>query len=181
LDRLIINQLVSECFIGLYSHEQERRQKLTIDVVLQLDVKQAAESNDLIYTVDYHGLSQEIDFMLGQGRYQLIEAVAEMLARYILLSRSEGPAVVHAVAVRLTKPEALNGKGIPAIEVVRTRSEARSNPQETPWGWIQPIYSHGNTQVSLLKIEPGKEPERPGATKPLSSGLILEVLSPKGI
>lgn len=86
---------------GVYPSEKERAQVFKVDVSLFLDLSRAGRTDDLADTVDYGALSSEIREVVGGESHQLIETVAESVARTVLAHDR-----VDRVVVTIHKPDA---------------------------------------------------------------------------
>ena len=73
---------------GLYPEEIENGQNFFLDIAIYLDTQKAGKTDDLNQTVDYHKFCSFISEYFVENRYNLLEAVAENLARAILLKYS---------------------------------------------------------------------------------------------
>jgi 7,8-dihydroneopterin aldolase/epimerase/oxygenase len=96
-----------EAFIGVYDHEQNRRQPLIIDVNLQV---LSPISDNLAQTFNYERVA-EMSQSLCDEHVDLIETFAFRLASKCLQNRS-----VLSAEVCVTKPEALSN-GIPSVTI----------------------------------------------------------------
>lgn len=86
---------------GVLEHEKLDPQRFRIDLVVFLDLGNAAVSDDLADTLDYGRLAQETHHIVETESHQLIETVADRVARHIL-----GDPRVERVIVTIHKPEA---------------------------------------------------------------------------
>jgi dihydroneopterin aldolase len=108
-----------ECFAhhGVFAHERREGQVFMIDLVLGLDTRPAAASDDLHDTVDYGSLVAQVKAAVESDPVDLIETVAERISGVCLLdSRVEWARVtVHKpgapiaatfadVTLRITRP-----------------------------------------------------------------------------
>ncbi|WP_336669783.1 dihydroneopterin aldolase [Tsukamurella sp. USMM236] len=110
---------------GVFEHERRDGQEFVIDLVLWVDSRPAAASDDLNDTVDYGTLAQRAhDIVAGEPR-NLIETVAAEIADDIAADEK-----VYAVEVTVHKPSApipLSFADV-AVTARRSRSGARSVP-----------------------------------------------------
>ncbi len=110
---------------GVFEHERRDGQEFVIDLVLWVDSRPAAASDDLTDTVDYGALAQRAhDIVAGEPR-NLIETVAAEIADDIAADEK-----VYAVEVTVHKPSApipLSFADV-AVTARRSRSGARSVP-----------------------------------------------------
>ena len=108
---------------GVFEHERRDGQEFIIDLVLWVDSRPAAASDDLNDTVDYGALAQRAhDIVAGEPR-NLIETVAAEIADDIAADEK-----VYAVEVTVHKPSAPIPLTFADVAVIarRSRSGARS-------------------------------------------------------
>jgi dihydroneopterin aldolase len=98
-DSIFLNGMVFYGYHGATSQEKELGQSFIVDVELDTDLTKPGESDDLKDTVDYSKVYRVVKEILeGPGR-NLLENVAEGLARKLL-----GTFPLDGVTVRVTKP-----------------------------------------------------------------------------
>jgi dihydroneopterin aldolase len=88
--------------IGVYDWEQEIKQKLVLDIEMAHDNRPAGKSDDVTDALDYSQVSEAVITHIEQGRFLLVERVAEEVAE-IIMSRFAVP----WVKIRLAKPGAV--------------------------------------------------------------------------
>jgi dihydroneopterin aldolase len=117
-DILLIEDIRFYAHHGVTAAEQEVGAWFSVDVELALDLAAAALSDDLGATVDYGRVARRIVELGSNGRVNLLERLAALIADMLL---REYPTRRVRVRVRkLTAP--LGGiHGTPAVELVRTR------------------------------------------------------------
>lgn len=100
-DHLTLTGLKAFGHHGVFEHERADGQEFILDVIVWLDFAAAAGSDDLDQTVHYGVLAEEIVAAVGRDPVDLIETLAERVARLVLAHRA-------ATAVRVTvhKPSA---------------------------------------------------------------------------
>lgn len=121
-DRIELTGLRVRGHHGVFDHERRDGQEFVIDLVLWIDSRPAAASDDLNDTVDYGALAQRAhDIVAGEPR-NLIETVAAEIADDIA-----GDEKVYAVEVTVHKPSAPIPLTFADVAVVarRSRSGAR--------------------------------------------------------
>ena len=101
-DVVSINDLSVEAIIGVYAYEQECRQPLLLDIEIYTDISGVAHSDHIDDAIDYAKIAESISQFCYQSGYQLIEALAEGIAKLILSQNK-----VFGVKVKLRKPQAL--------------------------------------------------------------------------
>lgn len=101
LDRLSLVGLRAFGHHGVLESERQDGQEFVVDVDLWVDVRAAASHDDLNRTVDYSDLGARLTAAVAHDPVDLIETVAERLARLCLTYDA-----VRAVDVTLHKPNA---------------------------------------------------------------------------
>ncbi|WNJ94335.1 bifunctional dihydroneopterin aldolase/7,8-dihydroneopterin epimerase [Vibrio ruber] len=102
MDKVFIEQLVVVTTIGVYDWEQQIKQKLIFDIEMAHDNRPAGKSDDVTDALDYAQVSQHIIQYVENGRFLLIERVAEEVANLIMTTFT-----VPWIRIRLTKPGAV--------------------------------------------------------------------------
>ena len=86
---------------GVFEHERRDGQKFVVDLVLGVDTRPAAASDDLSATVDYGSLALSVKAAVEQDPVDLIETLAQRIADVCLLDSR-----VQWVRVTVHKPDA---------------------------------------------------------------------------
>jgi dihydroneopterin aldolase len=100
-DRIALRGLRVRGHHGVFDHERAEGQDFVVDVVLDVDVLHAAETDDLADTVDYGALAQTIARVVSGEPVNLLETLAQRIAVACL-----DDVRVRSVEVSVHKPEA---------------------------------------------------------------------------
>ena len=100
-DRIVLTGLRARGRHGVYDFERANGQEFVVDVVLELDLRPAARSDDVRDTVDYSELAERLVAIVGGEPVNLIETLAERLAAACLADNR-----VAAATVTVHKPQA---------------------------------------------------------------------------
>lgn len=84
MDRILIENITVNAIIGTLPHERIRRQMLVIDIEISLDLKAAAESDDLFKSVDYSEIERRTVEIAETSSFQLLEALGGALGKMLL-------------------------------------------------------------------------------------------------
>lgn len=84
MDKVLIRELRIEAIIGIFPWEREVRQTLLIDMDIGADLQQAALSGDLDKTINYAAVCERVTALAEEGKYELIESLAEQIAKVVL-------------------------------------------------------------------------------------------------
>ncbi len=114
MDRIMINELLVRCVLGVDDEERREAQDVLISVTLHADLRRAGQTDRLEDTIDYRRLKKQILSAAEGSRYRLIEALAERVATLSL-----GHAGVRRVDVLVEKPGSLRFARSAAVEITR--------------------------------------------------------------
>lgn len=105
-DNITLTGLRATAHHGVFEHERVDGQVFVIDAVVYLDLAAAAASDDLDRTVHYGVLAKEIVAAVESDPVDLIETVAERVARVVLAHRAATATTVtvHKPAAPITVP-----------------------------------------------------------------------------
>lgn len=115
MDRVFVENLTVETVIGIFDWEREIRQAVSLDLEMEFDIRQAAQTDSIDDTLDYKAVSKRLIRFIEQSEFQLVETLAEKCAAIVL---SEFP--VQHLWLKLSKPGAVRGSS--AVGVIIERS-----------------------------------------------------------
>jgi dihydroneopterin aldolase len=117
-DIIFVNGLVLHAYHGVMPHEGKVGQSFIIDLVLDIDLVNAAQSDKLADTVSYDAVVGVASRTFTGKRYRLVEAAAGAVADAIL----EGFPRVARVQVTVRKPHAPVAAVFTDVGVTLTRA-----------------------------------------------------------
>ncbi len=100
MDRIDIKDLVCYGHHGVLKEENVLGQKFLVSVSMFMDTRKAGTEDALPYSVNYADVAQFIDQWMKENTYQLIETVAEQIAREILVKYP----LLQSIEVTIKKP-----------------------------------------------------------------------------
>src|SRR5262249_17851960 len=100
-DRIVLSGMVFLAQHGVNEREKIEEQRFEVDVELALDTAPAAKTDDLAKTVDYRGVYETTRRVVEETTLELIESLADGIARALLAQDAR----VEAVVVRVRKPD----------------------------------------------------------------------------
>jgi dihydroneopterin aldolase len=121
-DRLAVRGIEAFGHHGAFASERRDGQVFVVDLVLHLDVRAAARSDDLRDTVDYGTLVSSVKADVESDPVDLIETLAERISRTCLQD-----ARVRCVEVTVHKPHAPIAAIFEDVGVVLTRTRQASH------------------------------------------------------
>ena len=101
-DEIIISGLKIFAWHGVYEEEKEKGQNFIVNAKLSLDTSLAGESDSLEDSVDYGKVCLFINDFMRINRFNLLEAVANQMARKIMVRFP----MTQSVELEVMKPEA---------------------------------------------------------------------------
>jgi dihydroneopterin aldolase len=119
-DRIVLTGLRATGHHGVFEHERVDGQMFVIDVTVHLSLYEAAQSDELVDTVNYGELAEKVVAAVETDPVDLIETVAERVADVAL-----GFTRVDSVDVTVHKPDAPITVPFDDVAVTITRGRAR--------------------------------------------------------
>ena len=121
-DEIIISGLKIFAWHGVYEEEKEKGQNFIVNAKLSLDTSLAGESDSLEDSVDYGKVCLFINDFMRINRFNLLEAVANQMARKIMVRFP----MTQSVELEVMKPEAPIPLPFENVSVKITRSWHRT-------------------------------------------------------
>ncbi|WP_405372201.1 MULTISPECIES: dihydroneopterin aldolase [unclassified Microbacterium] len=100
-DEITVTGIRAFGYHGVYAHERREGQEFIADVTLSLSTRAAAKSDDVLDTVHYGELAEQVAAILSGEPANLVETVAERIATAALAWP-----IVDGVTVTIHKPSA---------------------------------------------------------------------------
>lgn len=117
--RLFLDDLIVDAEIGIHDFERGRRQRLRIEVEMDLEPARLPSTDNIADALDYDWLRDGIKSLVSTRKFDLQETVARAIVQMVA-DRAE----VQRVAVRTSKPDVY-----PDARAVGCRLEARRSFQ----------------------------------------------------
>ncbi len=102
MDKIMARGLEFQARHGVLAAEKESPQSFLVDLDLFLDIKAAAEQDNLALSVDYDKVFHLVKNIVENQSYNLLETLAEKIAHALL----DSFAALQAVEVQVSKPDA---------------------------------------------------------------------------
>jgi dihydroneopterin aldolase/D-erythro-7,8-dihydroneopterin triphosphate epimerase len=118
-DRIKITDLHLRAIIGINPDERKNLQDVLINIVLYVDSRPAAESDDISDSANYRTITKEIIRLVESSKFYLIEKLASEIATICLKSQQ-----VETVSVNVQKPTALRFAKSVGITIERSKTQS---------------------------------------------------------
>tara|TARA_R110000868_G_scaffold69261_1_gene204146 strand:- start:22929 stop:23288 length:360 start_codon:yes stop_codon:yes gene_type:complete len=119
MDTVFIKGLKLKARIGIYEWEKQTLQTLKIDVEMQTNTEDAAQSNDVANTINYEAVAKRMREFVEAEVFNLVENTAERIAKIIMDEFG-----VTWLRLRLAKPNVF--QDIDEVGVVIERGQMAS-------------------------------------------------------
>jgi dihydroneopterin aldolase len=123
-DRIFITGLALHAYHGVIPHEARVGQTFTIDLVLDIDLADAARSDKVVDTVSYDKVVDCASAAFTAQKYKLIEAAAGSVADAVLAAFPR----VRKIAVTIHKPHAPIAATFSDVGVTLERARGPAKP-----------------------------------------------------
>jgi dihydroneopterin aldolase len=101
IDKIYVNGMEFYGYHGVFKEENKLGQRFRVDLMIELNLKSAGETDDLEHTVNYAELYNYCKKIVEGKPYKLVEAVAEKIAKEIIANFD----IVHYCTVKMIKPD----------------------------------------------------------------------------
>jgi len=132
-DRLVIERLEFEGFVGIDESERTTPQPLAADLELFLDLSKAISTDDLQNTVDYAVVAKKVVATAQQEQFCLIETLGERLAEVILKDSNIGEVRLW---VRKLRPPIKITVGSVGARIARGSRSGQHSQNESAASWL---------------------------------------------
>ena len=116
LDTVRIERLVIDCVIGINPWERLTKQRITIDIEMNVDLSAAGASDAIEDTINYRTVSKAVTAEIEASSYGLVEALASRVAEICLEDER-----VQSVEVTVRKPGAVRKATAVGVIIRRRR------------------------------------------------------------
>lgn len=84
MDIVYIRDLEVDTVIGIYDWERKIQQTIRIDLDMATDIRKAAETDDIEYTLNYKAVAKRIIRHVSESKVELVETLAEQIAAIVM-------------------------------------------------------------------------------------------------
>lgn len=120
--RMIVRDLVLPWQIGVRPHEENRRQRVRINLDLIVEEQADPQADNYPEVICYEEIVENIRDMASEGHVRLAETVAHKVAIMCLADPR-----VQRVTVRVEKLEAMHDAASAGVEITRSRRKSAKN------------------------------------------------------
>jgi dihydroneopterin aldolase len=114
MDIIFLHDLRIEAVIGIYEWERRIKQTISLDIEMAVDIRQAAQSDDIAATLNYKAVAKRVSAFVEESQFQLIETLAERVADLILTEFG-----IPWLRLQVNKPGAIRGARDVGVRIER--------------------------------------------------------------
>ena len=114
MDTVFIRDLSIDAVIGVFGWERQVEQKIMVNLEMATDITQAAQTDDLVHTLDYKAISQRIRVLVQDNQPQLVETLIELIASTIMSEFD-----IPWLRISIAKPGAVRGSAAVGVTIER--------------------------------------------------------------
>lgn len=111
---IFLHGIETNCVVGVWEWEKQITQKIIVDLDMASDIAKSASTDELEDTLNYKAVAENVIEMLEASRFQLIETMAEEVAK-LVMEKFSSP----WVKVRINKGGAVKHVANVGIEIQR--------------------------------------------------------------
>ena len=118
MDKIILTDLRVDAVIGIWDWEKRNPQNISIDLEMHTDTKRVSQSDSIEDALDYKAVSQRVKQFIQDSQFNLIETLAEKLAKIILKEFD-----IQWLKLSISKPFAIRDSSNVGVCIERTKDD----------------------------------------------------------
>ena len=115
LDYIFIRDLVVKMSAGIYEHEKQAKQRVIINIDLEVKSNITKNLNSISDVVSYEDITNEVINTANSKHYDLLEVFAEDIAQTCLAEEQ-----VISARIRVEKPDIIENTKSVGVEIIRS-------------------------------------------------------------
>ncbi|MCP5463435.1 MAG: dihydroneopterin aldolase [Deltaproteobacteria bacterium] len=145
------------CVIGCLDWERRQEQSLRVNLKLLANDTGHYESDELQQTIDYRLIASQIDFLLKNLKFQLLELASQTLLKCVLRSwNSEAESFVFTEgSIQIIKKVPLSADAKAVVGVSLRSNEVNFLRDIQSWGHKEVLLQNKDSSLWLFSVLPG--------------------------
>ena len=115
---VFIKNFIIEEIIGIHKHEKIKKQKIEVNIVLDVDKSSVPNEKDIKSIVDYEKITNKLSSLVKSKKYNFLESLAE--DSFIEIFKDKR---INAATIKIEKPEAIKNAESVGVEIFKTRKD----------------------------------------------------------
>ena len=104
--------------IGIHKHEKINKQKIVFNIVIDVNQNTLPDENNLSSIVDYEKITNKIESLAKNKKYNFLESLAEDSFSEIFEDNR-----INSVKIKIEKPDAITSAKSVGVEVFKNRDD----------------------------------------------------------
>ncbi len=113
-DHIFIRDLILEMSVGIYEHEKQKKQRVIINIGLDVETNAKKTTYSIDDVVSYEQIKNKVEALAGEKHYELLEEFAEKIAELCLLEEK-----VMSVKIKIEKPDIIHNTKSVGVSILR--------------------------------------------------------------
>lgn len=115
---VFIKDFIVQEIIGIHEHEKIKKQKIKLNIVLDVDQNTIPNEKDIKSIVDYEKITNKLENLTKNKKYNFLESLAEDSFKEIFEDKR-----INSVKIKIEKPEAIKNAESVGVEIFKTRKD----------------------------------------------------------
>ena len=115
---ILIKDFFINEIIGIHEHEKINKQKIIFNIVIDVNKNTLPDENSLSSVVDYENITNKIENLVKNKKYNFLESLAEDSFKEIFVDKR-----INSIKIKIEKPDAIKTANSVGVEVFKTRKD----------------------------------------------------------
>ena len=115
---ILIKDFFINEIIGIHEHEKINKQKIIFNIVIDVNKNTLPDENSLSSVVDYENITNKIENLVKNKKYNFLESLAEDSFKEIFVDKR-----INSIKIKIEKPDAITNAKSVGVEVFKSRSD----------------------------------------------------------
>ena len=115
---VLIKDFIIYEIIGIHQYEKSNKQKIIFNIVIDVNQNIFPDENNLSSIVDYEKISNKLENLAKNKKYNFLESLAEDSFNEIFADKR-----INSVKIKIEKPDAITNAQSVGVEVFKSRSD----------------------------------------------------------
>ncbi len=115
---VLIKDFIIYEIIGIHRYEKIKKQKIVFNIVINVNQNISPDENDLTSIVDYEKITNKLENLAKNKKYNFLESLAEDSFNEIFADKR-----INSVRIKIEKPNAIVNAQSVGVEVFKSRSD----------------------------------------------------------
>ena len=115
---VLIKDFIIHEIIGIHKHEKINKQKIIFNIVIDINQNTLPDENNLSSIVDYEKITNKIENLAKDKKYNFLESLAEDAFKEIFEDKR-----INSVKIKIEKPDAIKNAESVGVEVFKNRND----------------------------------------------------------